>query len=208
MTTEPATPTTRARSDQTRDQILSVASRVFADRGYRQTDVQVIADELGLGKGTIYRHFASKEGLFLACVDRGMCRLTAFIEAEIALLDDPLDRIRAGVQAYLAFFDRHPHLVELLMQERAEFPEREQPTYFAHREANAAKWELLLQGLIDEGRLRPIPVRRMLDVINDVLYGAIFVNAFAGRATTLETQAGDILDVLLHGLLPRAEEKP
>src|SRR5271170_4242147 len=57
------------------EQILHVSARVFAKRGYRNTDVQEIADELGIGKATIYRAFGTKEELFFATVDRGMSRL-------------------------------------------------------------------------------------------------------------------------------------
>ena len=56
-------------------QILQVAARIFAKRGYRNTDVQEIADELGIGKATIYRAFGTKEELFFATVDNGMSRL-------------------------------------------------------------------------------------------------------------------------------------
>jgi AcrR family transcriptional regulator len=43
-----------------RQEILDAAARLFAKHGYSQTDTQVIADELQVGKGTIYRYFPSK----------------------------------------------------------------------------------------------------------------------------------------------------
>ena len=57
------------------EEILDVAARVFAERGFPGTDVQEIADELEVGKGTIYRYFPTKRKLFLAAVDRAMRRL-------------------------------------------------------------------------------------------------------------------------------------
>ena len=43
-------------------EILCAAIRQFARDGYAQTDVQLIADAVGVGKGTIYRTFGNKEG--------------------------------------------------------------------------------------------------------------------------------------------------
>src|SRR5271156_5605242 len=60
----------------TRDvRILQIAAKIFAREGYRNTDVQEIADQLGIGKATIYRAFGTKEELFFATVDNGMSRL-------------------------------------------------------------------------------------------------------------------------------------
>jgi hypothetical protein len=59
--------------------------------------------------------------------------------------------------------------------------------------------------MMDQGRMRRMPVERLLDVIGDQLYGAIFTNHFAGRKKTLEQQARDVLDVLFFGLLSPKE---
>lgn len=55
-----------------REEILRVAAVLFAQGGYSDTDTQLLADRLGVGKGTIYRYFKSKEELFLAAVDQVM----------------------------------------------------------------------------------------------------------------------------------------
>ena len=187
------------------EQILAAASSIFAAQGYRQTDVQVIADALGIGKGTIYRYFPSKEELFLAAVDRGMRQLQEEVREATEPLEDPLDQIAAAVRAYLAFFDRHGEFVELLIQERAEFKDRKKPTYFEYQEASVDRWRNLYTELINQRRARSVPVDRILDVMSDTLYGAIFTNAFAGRRKSFEVQAEDILDIVFHGILSEQE---
>jgi AcrR family transcriptional regulator len=47
--------------------IIRVATRFFADIGYRRTNIADIAIESGIGKGSIYLHFKSKKDLFLSC---------------------------------------------------------------------------------------------------------------------------------------------
>ena len=46
--------------------ILEAAARVFSRRGYAGANIAQIAAEAGIGKGTVYEYFASKEDLFFA----------------------------------------------------------------------------------------------------------------------------------------------
>lgn len=201
----PGRPPDAALRARRRTDILAAAARVFAARGYADTDLQVVAEALGVGKGTLYRYFPSKERLFLAVVDRGVERLGERVEAAAAAAGDPLDKIARAIRAYLAWFDRHPELVELLIQERAQFKDRKKPTYFEHQEAHLGPWRALFRGLIAAGRVRAVPLSRLIDVLSDLLYGTIFTNLFAGRRKSFEVQADDIIDIAFTGLLSDAE---
>jgi AcrR family transcriptional regulator len=187
-----------------REQILDGAARLFAKHGYPDTDLQALADELQLGKGTIYRYYASKQDLFLATVDLVMRRLRERIKAAAAGVADPLQRIAHAVHAYLAFFDENPGCVELLIQERAQFKDRKKPSYFEHRDLYLGAWHELYRVLIAEERVREVPVERITDVMNDLLYGIIFTNYFAGPRKSPEEQARDVIDIIFHGILRRA----
>jgi AcrR family transcriptional regulator len=65
---------------ETRARILAAAGLVFARRGYNGASVDEIANEAGFTKGAVYYNFSSKEGLFLALLDRHM-------EARLDLLE-------------------------------------------------------------------------------------------------------------------------
>ena len=56
----------KARKQNKRSLIIEAAARVFANRGYNGTIIADIATEAGIGKGTIYEYFLSKEDLFFA----------------------------------------------------------------------------------------------------------------------------------------------
>jgi AcrR family transcriptional regulator len=192
---------------QRREQILETAARLFAEHGYANADTQLLAEKLGVGKGTIYRYFPSKEEVFLAAADRVMHLLHERVDAGIRGIEDPLDRIAAAIHAYLAFFAEHPEFVELLMQERAQFKDRNKPTYFQHREARVQQWRELYRALIAQGRVRDMPVERITDVMSDLVYGTMFTNYFTGQRKPFEAQARDILDVVFHGILSDAERR-
>lgn len=53
-----------------REQLLDAAARVFAQRGFEATRMDDIADEAGVAKGLLYKHFPSKDALFEFLVDR------------------------------------------------------------------------------------------------------------------------------------------
>lgn len=190
-----------------REEILDVAAKTFARHGFANADVQFVADELGVGKGTVYRYFPSKRDLFLAAADRGMRRLHEHTEAAGAGVSDPLERIARCVRAYLEFFGAHPEYAELLVQERAEFKDRKRPTYFVHRDANIGPWLDLLRGLIREGRVRDVPVDRIADALSGLVYGTMFTNYFTGRTGSYDEQARNIIDIAYHGILSDTERK-
>jgi AcrR family transcriptional regulator len=190
-----------------REEILDAAAPIFARHGYAGTDVQLVADALGLSKGTIYRYFPTKERLFLGSVDRGMRRLNERIQAATEGVADPLGVMEAAIAAYLAFFREFPEFVELLVQERAVFKDRKKPTYFEYRDANLAPWRALCAGLIAAGRLRDVPVERILDVTSDLVYGTMFTSYFSGRHKPLDEQVSDVVDIFFHGILSDAERR-
>ncbi|MBY0525508.1 MAG: TetR/AcrR family transcriptional regulator [Gemmataceae bacterium] len=203
----PARPSTEALVASRREEILEAAAKLFARHGFEGCDTQLLADELGVGKGTLYRYFPSKRELFLAAADRAMRLLRQQIDTSIADVVDPLERIAVAIRAYLAFFNDHPEFVELLMQERAQFKDRKKPTYFEHREANLERWRVMYRGLIADGRIRDMPVERITDVLGALVYGAMFTNYFTGPRQAPEAQAREILDVVFRGILSDTERQ-
>ncbi len=188
-----------------REEILETAAALFAKHGYSETDTQLLAETLNVGKGTLYRYFPSKEELFLAVADRAMRKLREQVDAAVAGVEEPLERIGRGIHAYLSFFAEHPGFVELLIQERAQFKDRKKPTYFVHRETNVERWKALYRSLIAEGRVRDIPVDRIVNVVGALLYGAMFTNYFTGPLKSAEEQTRDILDIVFHGILANSQ---
>lgn len=184
-------------------EILAAAARVFAETGYRQADVQLVADRLGVGKGTVYRYFPTKKALFFGAVDAGMRALVESIDAAASEMDDPAKYFEQGIRSYLEFFDRNPDLVELLIIERAEFRDREQATYFVYKERDHARRKAFIEKAIARGIIRDIPPERIMNVVGDCLYGAMFTNHFSTRRIPYERQAADIMDLLLNGVFTR-----
>jgi AcrR family transcriptional regulator len=185
------------------EEILCTALEVFAEHGFAHTDVQVIADRVGIGKGTVYRHFGSKEGLFLACAQHSRQWLTGQVDAAADQATEPLEQLRQGMYAFISFFDAHPQVVELLIQERAHFCGKQQPTLFERKPESQQRWHAVFQRLIDEGVIRNLPLDQIEEAISKFVFGIMFVNYFSGRTKPLAQQCNEIFDVLFNGLLAR-----
>jgi len=69
-----------ARSLAKRERIVEAAMRHFAESGYQAARVEDIAIELGIAKGSIFQHFGSKQGLFLAAYKKAVDLLPAYLD--------------------------------------------------------------------------------------------------------------------------------
>lgn len=95
------------RADRER-QMLQVAARVFGQRGYHAASMDEIARDCGVTKPMLYAYFGSKDGLYLATVDRMGTAIVAAVEHLLAERD-ARKRLRLGVDVILQFIrqDRH-----------------------------------------------------------------------------------------------------
>ncbi|MET0594595.1 MAG: TetR family transcriptional regulator [Polyangiaceae bacterium] len=83
--------------------ILDVAARLFTEQGYENVHVSDVASAAGVGKATLYQHFKSKSGLFVACIDRLFDVVTAaqsqYIAGEGSSLVTDVERYAAATIA-------------------------------------------------------------------------------------------------------------
>jgi AcrR family transcriptional regulator len=137
--TSPRTPIRRSATER-REQILTVALRYFALVGYRGASTEHIAREAGISQPYLFRLFATKPDLFLACYDRAMDQIVDVFRTAAASAPDgaPLARMR---QAYARQLQADP------------------PAMLMPLQAFAASWE---------PRIGPHVRGRLADVVDEV----------------------------------------
>ena len=193
------TASTTDRRTQRRQDITLAAARLFARDGSRDCEMESVATDLGIANGTLYLYFKSKEELFFACVDHGMRHLQTTVQAAAETRDEPFERISEAIRAYLCYFEKFPEQVELLIQERAYFRDRSQPTYFTHRDASRSRWREVWSDLIKDGSVRDeLKVEQILDFLGNLVYGTMFTNHFLGRSSSEQHAA--IMDIFFRGV--------
>ena len=191
----------RSTKGKRREEILEAATKLFSEHGYQDTDIQAIADAIDVGKGTIYLYFPSKEALFFATVNRAMTLVEAFVRKRVISAKDTVSLLKEIVRAYVEFFRKHPHFVELFVQERAVFRFRNECSYMQKKEEREAKWAALFEKLLTQGKLRFKNIPRIISTIHQLFYGVIFTNIFQTDEASFETRMNEGIDMMLFGIL-------
>jgi AcrR family transcriptional regulator len=88
-------------SELTRDAIVKAARKLFAARGYANTNTEDLVKKVGLTRGALYHHFGDKEGLFHAVANDVRRDVCAQIAEAIVGPGDDWERLRRGCEAFL-----------------------------------------------------------------------------------------------------------
>ena len=101
--------------------IARSALALFAEKGYRNTSVGQIARAAGIGKGTVYDYFQTKEDIFIAAVMEWLAQFEDRLTARLDGLEDPVGRLRAIAQMHMDLYagiDRNTmHLFLQILQQ-------------------------------------------------------------------------------------------
>lgn len=100
----------------TSERILDAALDEFGTRGYDATSLDGLAARLGIRKQTILYHFASKEALLDAVIDRSADEVIARLERALATAGDGFERIEAIVRAMFRLAARRPAMLGLFRE--------------------------------------------------------------------------------------------
>ncbi|MFI5897664.1 TetR/AcrR family transcriptional regulator [Actinoplanes sp. NPDC051513] len=80
-----------ARGRETREQLIRVATRLFAAHGYDGTSIEAVLQETGASRGSLYHHFPGKEALFLAVLQDLEARVVAEVAGSVEGKTDPVE---------------------------------------------------------------------------------------------------------------------
>jgi len=125
--TQPATeiaplPAT-ARGRRTRQRLLDAAESLFGQKGFHATSVVDVTREAGVGHGTFYLYFHSKEEIFRELIRHLSKELRTAIRAATAGEEDRIRVEEAGVRTFLRFAARHRDLYRIVFESQVVDPE-------------------------------------------------------------------------------------
>ncbi len=99
--------------------ILDVAGQVFARAGYESAPMDDIADRAGVSKPMLYTYFGSKEGLYLAYIERSGGELIERLVSAQPRDSQPATMLRARITEFLSFVEEHGDGWQVLFRELA-----------------------------------------------------------------------------------------
>jgi AcrR family transcriptional regulator len=99
---------------QRREQLVTLGLEFFGDRPYDEVSIDEVARVAGISKGLLYHYFPSKREYYAACVLEAARQLVEEISTPRTV--PPLDRLRAGVESYLRYVERHGSAYSALLR--------------------------------------------------------------------------------------------
>ena len=196
-----------APKEAVKDGILDATDRLLARFGYRKMTVEDIAMEAGIGKGTIYLHFSSKEEVVLSHIDRIVERLQERLR-EIAQSDQTVaERLRLMLLTRVLFrFDSIQHYTQSLndllaalrpglLRRRAQYFDAEAQIFADVLRAGRAAGELDFDD--EQGT-----AHALLQATNGLLPYSLSTTEL-GERQEVEQRTADVANLMLRGLLGR-----
>ena len=188
LSTTPAPRKRRSDAEQNRLRILKAAKTMFARDG-AAASLDAIARRAGVGPGTLYRHFPTRDALIEA-VYRNEVESLGAAAKEFSEAMEPVDALRAWMLLFLDYLGAK-HLIVPALNSIAGGPKR---LYEGSRSIVQQGMRILVQGAIDAGRIRS-------DVDADVLLRALLGFPYVPLGGQWREGARQLVDILIAGSL-------
>jgi AcrR family transcriptional regulator len=107
----------RLGADERREEIIRVTLELAARQGIDDVTTQDMANEMGVTQGAVFRHFPSKDAIWLAVMQWVRKHLMAVLGRAAAEGHDPLDALQRMFFAHIDFIAGHPAIPRVLMSE-------------------------------------------------------------------------------------------
>jgi AcrR family transcriptional regulator len=146
----PSAPSKKSQqSAKTREALLSKCLTLFAERGFASTSIDDIARASGVTKGAMYWHFASKDDLLHAILDRIRARWQDAVHRPVSARQTPTERLEQLFDSYAELFRDAPEICLFLQQVLLDQHHQESATQVAQVFSATARF---IARIIDEGK--------------------------------------------------------
>jgi AcrR family transcriptional regulator len=187
------------RGQATREQLIVIATRLFADRGYEGTSIEAVLQESEVSRGALYHHFSGKEGLFEAVHEATGIRIDQEFIAATEGMDDPMAVLYEGARTWVRLAG-DPAVQRILLIDA--------PAVFGwqrwreiEEEHSLGLIKTLLQAIADTGRLRADLVTPFAHMVLAALNEIAIVIARADDTDDATREGQTAVEELLQRLL-------
>ena len=187
-----------AEARATREALVDAALALFTERGYAAVGTEEIVARAKVTRGALYHHFDDKRDLFRAVFERVESDLVERVAASMSQVEDPWELMLGGVNAFLDACE-DPAVKQISLTDAPAVLGWAQWREIDNR-YGLGLTRAALQGAVDAGVLRPLPVDAMAHLFVAALSEAAFVIAHSKRPRKARAEVDDALLALIEGL--------
>jgi TetR/AcrR family transcriptional regulator, cholesterol catabolism regulator len=187
-----------------REELLAIAARLFAEKGFRATTVRDIADAAGILSGSLYHHFDSKESMVDEILSTFLDELWAGYDEVLRAGLGPRETIEALVTESFREIDRHRAAVAIYQKENRQLVAQERFSFLAESQRKFEKaWLSTLERGVAAGVFRSdLDVRLTYRFVRDTVWVAASWYRPGGQHSPEEI-ARQYLSMVLDGIAVR-----
>ena len=189
-----------------KERILEAALEVFSHKGFHPATTDEIAERAGVGKGTLYRYFETKEKLFAELVRLRTEELGREAGSIIDSHDDVLTMISKYIRMYFEFFDRNQRLFRLIVQEQLDLGEHSPDEYFRRVMRAIPKLKRKVYEGTQQGILKDVDFQTVFYGTMGFAHGVIQKWLARDCSYSLVNELPGVLEVLFYGFVKDARK--
>ncbi|MBN1136878.1 MAG: TetR/AcrR family transcriptional regulator [Anaerolineae bacterium] len=197
-----------AKGEQTRQEILAAAQRLFLSQGFTATPMRQIARQVGITPGAIYNHYSGKDELFTAVLQNAAPYDEVFALWDKIEADSAEDLVRQLFRAALAFVTDHQEYLQLALIDAQERDGVALAAFLPDVLPWGQKWYQRLVALdagSGQGRLRDVPFVVFVRTLHSLVIGFMLTQRVATPDRVPQMAGIDwaeaLADLFLHGVL-------
>src|SRR5512139_2100124 len=203
QTMKPESARKRLSSEDRQSEIIRVAVELAAEKDVASVTTQDMADAMHLTQGAIFRHFASKDEIWVAVMHWIRERLMKVLGQAAAEASEPLDAIRRMFLAHIAFISKHPAIPRILF---SELQNKHNGKLRQLIQEIVAGYEMRIAGLLEEakaqGRVDPaLDCRSAAVLYIGMIQGLVMQASIYGGKRQLLQEADKIFPIFLQGVV-------
>ncbi len=184
-----------------KERILEAALEVFSHKGFHPATMDEIAEKAGVGKGTLYRYFETKEKLFAELVQLRLEELGKRAGSVIDDRDDVLTMISKYIRIYFEFFDRNQRLYRLIVQEQLDLGEHSPNEHFRRVKRAIPNLKRKVYEATQQGILKDVDFQTVFYGTMGFAHGVIQKWLARDCSYPLVDELPGVLEVLFHGFV-------
>lgn len=191
----------RVDKEEKRKEILNAARKIFSQKGFASTKIEDVAREAGIGKGTVYEYFRSKNDIFFALFEE----IKAEFHKRVFIMkpkSPPQERLEKYIISALASFEEWKDMSHILLDFWAEHKSKSSAHFRFDELYRVARENLsaLIKEGIKKGDFKKIDPSLTASMLIALIDGLLLQWVFNPKSFSLREIGSNVAAIILSGI--------